>query len=149
VFYTTFNNDSSDLTSHTTYYVDYNNVGPKRAPKRGFLAALRVCCCKQFLWYKIFGVYPEVEEKDPTKETYYEILCDVWAWFRSQIRSFIFSFWFENGVMMCIVLNTICLALDSHNISEEMGDVLSKVNDVNLITFMYYIHIIIIDIVAI
>ena len=51
--------------------------------------------------------------------------------------------------MMCIVLNTICLALDSHNISEEMGDVLSKVNDVNLITFMYYIHIIIIDIVAI
>ena len=50
---------------------------------------------------------------------------------------------------MCIVLNTICLALDSHNISDEMGDVLSKVNDVNLITFMYYIHIIIIDIVAI
>ena len=65
------------------------------------------------------------------KETCCEKFTDVWTWFRSHIKSFIYSFWFENGIMMCIVINTLCLALDSPNISEDLDAVLSKVNDVS------------------
>jgi hypothetical protein len=67
----------------------------------------------------------------PTKETCCEKFLDVWFWFRCHIKSFIYSFWFENGIMLCIVINTLCLALDSPNISDDLDAVLSKVNDVS------------------
>ena len=109
----------------------------RRPEQRGFCAALKSCCCcySEPLENSALGVDPEngtmALDMPIAKETCCEKFTDVWTWFRSHIKSFIYSFWFENGIMMCIVINTLCLALDSPNISEDLDAVLSKVNDVS------------------
>jgi len=111
------------------------HYGAKHPEPRGFCGALRscCCCCSEPLDNSNLGVDPEngnvALNMAPTKETCCEKFLDVWFWFRCHIKSFIYSFWFENGIMLCIVINTLCLALDSPNISDDLDAVLSKVND--------------------
>ncbi|XP_063675163.1 sodium channel protein type 9 subunit alpha-like isoform X8 [Bolinopsis microptera] len=107
----------------------------KRPEQRGFFGALRSCCCcfNEPLANSALGVDPEngtmAITMSPTKETCVDKFTDIWTWFRSHIKSFIYSFWFENGIMMCIVINTLCLALDSPSIGDDLDGILSKVND--------------------
>ena len=65
------------------------------------------------------------------EETLSDKLLDIWLWFRSHLKSFIYCVWFENGIMLCIVINTMCLAIDSPKLGEEIKAVLSKINDVS------------------
>ena len=58
-------------------------------------------------------------------------LMDIWTWFRSHTKSFIYCIWFENGIMLCIVINTACLAIDSPGLKEEVKIVLTNINDVS------------------
>ena len=55
----------------------------------------------------------------------------LWTWFRMHVKSFIYCVWFENGIMLCIVINTLCLAIDSPGLNKDVVAVLSKVNDVS------------------
>ena len=56
---------------------------------------------------------------------------DIWTWFRSHTKSFIYCVWFENGIMLCIIVNTACLAIDSPGLSKEVKIVLTNINDVS------------------
>ena len=58
-------------------------------------------------------------------------LLDIWTWFRSHTKSFIYCVWFENGIMLCIIVNTMCLAIDSPGLSQSVKDVLQVINDVS------------------
>ena len=109
----------------------------------GIKDALRACCCcccsrSDDIQKPVIPVDPEngtvisVGSHVPPKETFCDKFMDVWRWFRSHLKSFIYCFWFENGIMLCIIINTLCLALDSPGISKDMDAVLSKINDVSI-----------------
>ncbi|KAL5257648.1 hypothetical protein ACHWQZ_G012539 [Mnemiopsis leidyi] len=129
--------DPVDGENHDQNHHEDGDVGlrPKQPEPRGFFGAMKSCCCctSEPLQSSTHGMDPEngtmALNLTPSKETCCDKFIDVWTWFRSHIKSFIYSFWFENGIMMCIVINTLCLALDSPNISDELDGVLSKVND--------------------
>lgn len=96
------------------------------------------CCCIRTTDKSTIVVDPEngtvmsVESEAAIKEkSCCDKFFDVWLWFRSHVKSFIYSFWFENGIMLCIIINTLCLALDSPGISSEVDAYLSKINDVS------------------
>lgn len=118
---------------------DQNNHGVlvKPPPARGFCSALRSCCCCVSPSEKLKVVVdPENGTMSLNPQLVVDDSCgnkfmDVWTWFRSHTRSFIYSFWFENGIMLCIVINTLCLALDSPGIGEDLDNILSKINDVS------------------
>lgn len=65
-------------------------------------------------------------------ETCKNEMMDIWTWFRAHTKSFIYCVWFENGIMLCIIINTMCLAIDSPGLSLEVKAVLTKINDVRL-----------------
>ena len=133
---------------------EQNHLGdavPVPPEKRGFCGALKACCCccdDSDVTRSTVVVDPEngtmitAGPLPATQETCFEKFMDVWTWFRSHVRSFIYSFWFENGIMLCIVINTLCLALDSPSISKDFDHVLSKINDVSCLlpslTLIFY-----------
>ena len=130
--------DPVDGENHDQNHCEDGEVDhrPRQPEPRGFFGAMKSCCCcaSEPMQSSALGMDPEngtmALNLTPTKETCCDKFLDVWTWFRSHIKSFIYSFWFENGIMMCIVINTLCLALDSPNISDDLDGVLSKVNDV-------------------
>ena len=128
--------------NHVQNHLGQGGVGHPPV-KQGFCSIFRSRCCCCFCCCcddpdsrstvvvdpengtMIAGPPPEIPE------TCCEKFIDVWTWFRSHVKSFIYSFWFENGIMLCIVINTLCLALDSPDISDDFDYVLSKINDVS------------------
>lgn len=70
------------------------------------------------------------------QETYKDELMDIWTWFRSHTKSFIYCVWFENGIMLCIIVNTMCLAIDSPGLDQSVKDVLQIINDVSMMKTM-------------
>ena len=120
-------------------------AGALAKKNRGFCGALKACCCCCTSTPEKVVVDPEngnMVSMGPTveRESCWEKFIDVWFWFRSHLKSFIYCFWFENGIMLCIIVNTLCLALDSPSISSDIDEVLSKINDViaKILSFPLY-----------
>jgi len=139
--------DEDDDDDETTTLADEDNttIPPAEKPtirERITTMCSKCCCCVKCAKKEEKAVIIEMgppgltidvdAEKGTTtvssvapsvQDTCKEELLDIWTWFRSHTKSFIYCVWFENGIMLCIIVNTMCLAIDSPGLSVSVKDV--------------------------
>ena len=115
--------------------------------KPGCIARLCCCCCspkggEKEKTNQLVILDPEngnVAPIKPVKEK--KVNCcgkflEMWFWFRSHMKSFIYSVWFENSIMLCIIVNTLCLALDYPDVDVGLSSIMEKINGVSIQPFI-------------
>lgn len=106
--------------------------------KLGCIARLCCCCCspkgEKEKTNQLVIVDPENGNVAPVKLVKEKkVNCcgkflEMWFWFRSHMKSFIYSVWFENSIMLCIIVNTLCLALDYPDVDVGLSSIMEKIN---------------------
>ncbi|XP_037834364.1 sodium channel protein type 4 subunit alpha B isoform X2 [Kryptolebias marmoratus] len=61
--------------------------------------------------------------------------CSCWRWLKEKLRPFVMSWVFNLGIVLCIILNVIFMAMERYPMTENTLDLLSNVNLVFLVIF--------------